>query len=505
VSDLKILWEDESEDVGFESNDSEQDLTFAEMLGDDVFENDEFELGQKVVGTIVAISFEGQEVTVELGRKVSGVISKQELSDSEGIVKYKVGDSVEAYIAAMQDGEIILSLSMSNSLAREQGIEAALAHKMPVKGKVIGVNKGGFEISVLGKSAFCPVSQIDRKFVNEKEALIGKEFDFLIQRKEGRNLVVSRTALLDRLASGALAELKEAFARDNEALFDGVVEEIKDIGAIIDLNGVSGMVHISQVGYGRLESLHEVMKVGDRIKAKILSIDESGRRPKISLSIKATLENPWDIIEQWFQEGESYTGKVVRLEAFGAFVELRPGIEGLIHISEMSWVQRIRHPKDVLNAGDLVSVGVLSIDTMKRKISLSMKSKEDDPWFDIDKKFEIGQVLDLNIENLKNHGASFKLAEGVEGLLLLQTLKRAFGDSYRSKAKPGHRLEIKIAEIDRPRRQILLTLPQIADDNDDLKEYQEFMARQQIEQAKQVSQRSQGSFGDILQKSMQKS
>ncbi len=504
MSDFEIKWEDEEEDLSPQKS-QQQEMSFEQMLAEDDFSEEDWEVGQKVTATIVAIPEASEEVTLELGRKSSASISKADLFDENGVLQKKIGDKIDAFIVSMDAGEIFLSNSMSHSFARDQALDTAFATKLPVKGKVAGINKGGFEVNVMGKKAFCPVSQMDRKFVANKELYIGREYDFLITKKEGNhNIVVSRAALLEKAAEEAIKSLKKILAENQDAKVDGIVEEIRDIGAMIDLGGVTGMVHISEAGHGRLGSLHDVLKVGDKIKVKVLTIDETGQRPKIALSIKATLEDPWDVIETWFSEGESYLGKVVRLEAFGAFVELRPGIEGLIHVSEMSWMKRIRHPKDVLKNGDQVSVRILSIDKHNRRISLTMKSIEQDPWFEIEKKFPLGSEKTLKVENLKAAGASFKLAEGVEALLLSGTLKKAFGDSYRNKSTPGKELTVKIADIDINRRRIILTLPDMDDDKEEIKQYHEYMEKQKLQEKAPRKPQSMGSFGELLQKSLTK-
>ena len=503
---FEVQWEDQ--DTGFEEASKDQgdqnSDEFQKMLANESTEDIDFEppaVGDKVIAKISYIGQDSDDIMLEIGGKSSAVIAKQDLFDDQGQLSKAVGDEVSAFVVSIIDGEIVLSNSMSHSVAKKHAVEAAYESKVPVKGKVTGTQKGGYEVFIMGRKAFCPVSQIDNRFVENPEDYVGKELDFRIQ-KIGRDLVVSRSILLDELAKTALADVKESLSKGTPVT--GKVSDLKDFGAMIDLGGVVGMAHISELSFGHPSHASEVLKIGQKVKAKVLNVDDSGKKPRIGLSIKALLTNPWDNIEDDFKVGESYRGQVIRLADFGAFVELKEGVDGLIHLSEMSWLKRIHHPKEVLKVGDQVLVRLVELNPLKQRISLSMKAIEDDPWFAVDERFKVGMELDARVVELKSFGAVVELAEGLTGTVPTFALKSAHGDSYRKKCCPPNELKVIIQEVNKDKKRITLTLQSLKGQENDADDYKQYLAQQDAAQGQKGESKSQGSFGDLLQASLKK-
>lgn len=466
---IDITWEDSDsdfEELGANSTELSDEKDFADLLARDnqTLEAKDIKIGDQVEATIIHIG-KGGDIIVELGSKQPGVISKQELIDeTSGNLLCTLGDKISAYVVAKNQDELILSRSMSNKIARDNALEDAYMQKIPVRGKITGVNKGGFEIQTMGRQAFCPVSALELGFIKDPHQFIGKEFDFLVTSLRGRDCVLSRRLLLEKQAAKTVENLRLALPK-GEVVVDGQIIEIRDFGLLVDIGGIAGLVHISEAMWGHLDNLSSTFKVGEKVKVKVLSIeDKKEGTPRISLSIKQASADPWDRINEEFKVGESYMGRVVKLENFGAFVELAPGVDGLIHISEMSWLKRVHHPKDVLSLDERVSVRILDIDSLKRRISLSMKSLESDPWFEVD-RYAVGSKHTGEVVALKNHGAILEIAEGISGRLPVEILRKVFGDAYRKKACPPNKLEVVVQECDRESRKLTFTLAELAEDD----------------------------------------
>lgn len=498
---INIEWEDE--DFSFEDDKQEDRSEFQNLFESDSVNSQEvthYKVGDKVKAMIVHLPKEDGEVMLELGIKDSGSIPKQELLNEEGEFPYKLGDYVEAFIISKKDGEFLLSQSLSHKVTQENALEDAYRSQIPVKGKVQSENKGGYEVSIFGKKAFCPYSQMDLSRAQDSSIYLGKEFDFLIQKMGSRDLVVSRSAFLKRKAKEVLRELSEGQE------LDGLVKELRSFGAMVDLGGLVGMLHISEVSYGHLTAVSDVLSVGQKIRVKVLSIENQGgdSLARISLSRKQAQGDPWLEISEKIKVGESYQGKVVRLTNFGAFIEIFPGIDGLIHLSEMSWVKRVTSASQLLSLGDMVTVRVLELDTEKRRLSLSLRSLQEDPWLQVLANFKVGKECELKVQSLKSFGALVELVEGVTGLVPSSSLKKAFGDSFRRKASPPQSLRLKIARIDELHKKVLLTPVELDDVDESQKDYEEYLKQSSKKADKKESQSSMGSFGHLLAESMKK-
>jgi len=416
-------------------------------------------VGDKIKGEIIAIGKD--TVFVDTGTKIDGVVDIEELLDADRNMNYKVGDTLELYVMSIRSSGITLSRAISG-IGGDHILEDAYEKAVPIEGKVKAQVKGGFEIELMKRRAFCPISQIDLKYVNAPEDYVGRSFEFVITEFEegGKNVVVSRRFLLEQEQQKA----KEMFYRDLVvgSVVEGRVTKLMPFGAFVELmSGVEGMVPISEMAWSRTEKVEDLLSVGQMIKAKIIVV--SGE--KITLSLKQVSADPWDTILQRYKPGDKLRGKVMRLSNFGAFVELEPGIEGLVHISEMSYRRRVNKPEEIANPGDFVAVMVKDIDTVKKRVSLSIKEAEGDPWVEIGSRYPIGKVIEGSLEKKERFGWFITLEPGVTGLLPKSRLDKAPDPAELDKLKPGMPLKIKIEEINTAERKITLGLAETGEDD----------------------------------------
>jgi small subunit ribosomal protein S1 len=411
--------------------------------------------GAKVTGTVTRIGAE--YVFVNIGARNEAMIAVTEMKNKEGALACAPGDTVTAYIVSDAAGETVLSKSLGGKgrTAAVQELLAAMNSRMPVQGKITGINKGGLNVKVLGHRAFCPVSQIDLKFTDKVNSYLGRTLDFVITRitEGGRNVVVSRIPLLE----SGLEKKIDALAKAGEArlVLKGKISRIADFGLFVDLGDCEGLVHISEVSWERAENLAQSFTVGQEVECVVLSVEKKSplRNSRISLSIRQTTDNPWKDITSKLAVGQSVAGTVTRLMPFGAFVELSPGIEGLVHVSEMSWVKRVKHPSDVVAVGEPVQVTVLALDETKRTISLSLKDMASDPWRGIESRFPAGTDHTGTAARKAKFGYFIDLAEGVTGLLPLPNI----APEKKNDLKEGARVAVHIESLDTVQRRISLS------------------------------------------------
>jgi small subunit ribosomal protein S1 len=434
----------------------------------------DLDTGSKVSGTITRI---GEEYCfVDIGAKNEALIKVTELLEKDGGLSVKLGDRISAFIISSNSGEIILSKSIGGKSVPVDEIIEAMNNKVPVQGKVTGINKGGLSVKVLGHRAFCPTSQIDVKFTEDVNPYLGKTLDFVVTQvtEGGRNIVLSRVPLLEQGLEEKIAKLETA-AQEKDIL-KGTISKITDFGLFIDAGGIEGLVHISEVSWERAENLSESFGVGQDVEFMVLKVERKKplRNTKISLSIKQILENPWDMVARRFSVGQSLQGKVTRLAAFGAFVELMPGVEGLVHVSEMSWIKRVSHPSEIVSEGSLVNVTILNIDEKKKSISLSLKDVSNDPWRDIDTKLPAGSDVEGTVSKKTRYGYFIDIEEGITGLLPFANIVSDKKDSL----VEGEKVKVHIESIDKENRRISLSMG-LKESHQDQKEVKEFLKKQQ--------------------------
>jgi small subunit ribosomal protein S1 len=427
---------------------------------------DNLNVGDKVSGTVIQVG--ENAVFVDTGTKLDGIVDREELLDEEGNCTVKEGDVVELYVVGSDSGGIKLSRALSG-IGGMAMLEEAKASNLPVEGKVDSTCKGGFNVTLMQRRAFCPVSQIDMRFVEDAEAYVGKTFEFMITKLEqrGRNIVVSRRALLEREA----AEATSTFISDTKVgdEIEGTVTRLAPFGAFVEIMpGLDGLVHISQLSYARVTTPEEAVTVGQKVKAKIVGIEQTDKpgRLKISLSMKELAQDPWDTISSTFAEGDKVTGKVVRLADFGAFVEIAPGVDGLVHVSEMSYTKRVNKPADFVSEGQQVAVKIKSIDPQTRRIGLSMKDAEGDPWMDVENKYRPGQAVQGVVEKQEQFGIFIQLEPGITGLLPKSVIARSEKPAAFEKLHSGDTVEVVIGEVKAGERKISLTTGDVQEDGD---------------------------------------
>ena len=432
----------------------------------------EVRIGEKIESKIIAITREN--IFLDVGSKIDGVASREEFLDEQGQLPYTVGDTLELFVTKATETEILLSRSISGKGSLDELLNAYRS-RVPVEGKVQEVCKGGVVVALMKQRAFCPVSQIDVKYVEDPADYVGQTHNFLITRLEerGRNIVVSRRVLLEEAQKKAkLAYLEKLQVGET---VEGKVTRLMPYGVFVELiPGLEGMVHISELSWSRIDNPDQCVRPGDRIPVKVIEFD-SGKgsgKAKIALSAKQIEGDPWERLPEALRPGEKVTGKVTRCAPFGAFVEVTPGIEGLVHISEMSYVKRVLQPEEIVSTGETVSVMVKSIDLQNRKLSLSLRDAEGDPWLEVPDKYRSGQKWTGKIEKKEKFGYLIVLEPGIVGLLPASRIHKASQPARLEKLKQGDDIPVTIEKIDVANRRISL-LPADSAESTDWREYQQ--------------------------------
>jgi len=416
--------------------------------------------GEIVRGTVLHIS--DSEVLVDVGFKSEGVINLSEFTNRDEI---KVGDEVEVFLEKMenQDGLVVLSKQRADFVRVWDRVKAAADAGELVEGKLVRKIKGGVVVDLYGVEAFLPGSQIALRQVQNVDALLGQSVQVKIIKlnKRRRNIVVSRRAVLEeereRMKAGVLKDLGK------DQIREGVVKNITDFGAFVDLGGIDGLLHITDMSWGRVSHPSEIVKIGDKVTVKVLNFDPEKER--ISLGLKQLTPYPWEGVDKKYPVGTRVNGKVVSITDYGAFVELEKGVEGLVHVSEMSWTRHVRHPSKVVTIGDTIEALVLKVDPANEKISLGLKQVEPDPWLTLDERFPIGTRVQGKVRNLTNFGAFVELEEGIDGLVHVSDMSWTKRVSHPSEVvKKGEGVEVVVLAIDKEHRRISLGLKQVQED-----------------------------------------
>ena len=416
--------------------------------------------GEIVKGKILQVN--EKDVYVDINFKSEGSVSINEFRKDEEI---KIGDEIEVFVERLEDhdGNLVLSKSRADFLRVWDTIYKAYEDETVVKGKLMRRIKGGVVVDLFGVDAFLPGSQIDLRQIPDMDAIIGETFDFRVIKvnKARRNIVVSRRVILE----AERADLREKVIQEIEKgqVRKGVVKNITDFGAFIDLGGVDGLLHITDMSWGRVNDPRDILELHQEIDVMILDFNENKER--ISLGLKQLTEHPWKDIEGKYPEGERVRGKIVSITEYGAFMELEKGIEGLIHISEMSWTQHVKHPSKMVAIGDVVEAVVLKIDKDSQKISLGLKQLEPDPWENIRDEFPIGTVVPGKVRNLASFGAFVELKEGIDGLIHISDMSWTKKINTPSEMlSKGDTVEVKVIDIDEDKRRISLGIKQLTED-----------------------------------------
>jgi small subunit ribosomal protein S1 len=409
----------------------------------------------------VVLSVDDDHVQVDVGAKSEGLVDTWEFMDESGRILVKPGDKVDVLVedAEDEDGRIVLSKEKADRLKIWDEISAAYEADQAVEGRILSRVKGGLSVDI-GVKAFLPGSQVDLRPVRNLDSLLGERLEFKIIKfnKRRGNIVLSRRALLEKEREKMRANTLEILQEGQ--IVDGVIKNLTDYGAFIDLGGIDGLLHVTDMSWGRVGHPSELFRVGDEIKVKVLKFDPETER--VSLGLKQIQPDPWVDAAMRYPIGVRIEGKVVSLTDYGAFVELEPGIEGLVHVSEMSWTKRIKHPSKVVAVGDRVEAVVLDVDETNRKISLGMKQLEANPWSVIEEKYPVGTRVRGEIRNITNFGIFVGLEEGIDGLVHVSDVSWTEQIKHPSeKFSKGDVVEALVLKIDRENEKFSLGIKQL--------------------------------------------
>ena len=405
-----------------------------------------------VEGTVISIN--KREVVVNIGYKSDGIIPVSEFRYNPELT---VGDVVEVYIENQEDkkGQLVLSHKKARASKSWERVNQALEAKEIVKGYIKCRTKGGMIVDVFGIEAFLPGSQIDVKPIRDYDVFVGKTMEFQVVKinQEFKNVVVSHKALIEAELEAQKQEIISKLEKGQ--VLEGTVKNITTYGVFIDLGGVDGLIHITDLSWGRVNDPHEIVELDQKLNVVILDFDEEKKR--IALGLKQLTPHPWDALDAELKVGDKVTGKVVVMADYGAFVEIATGVEGLIHVSEMSWSQHLRSAQDFLKVGDDVEAVILTLDRTERKMSLGIKQLKADPWMDIEGKYPVGSKHTAKVRNFTNFGVFVELGEGVDGLIHISDLSWTKKIKHPSEfTQIGATVEVVVLEIDKENRRLSL-------------------------------------------------
>jgi small subunit ribosomal protein S1 len=456
----KYSWDSANilDDVSFQSKDAE---AFKSMLDSsaqvDVSEKPAFTPGEILKGRVVEITKD--HVVIDVGLKSEGLVPIAEFSDPSQII---LDGEVEVLLDQAEDdnGQIVLSREKAERLRQWEFILEHCEEGSIVKGRVLRKVKGGLMVDI-GMEAFLPGSQIDNKRIKNLDEFIGRTYEFKILKIniDRKNVVVSRRELLEAERISKKAEVLENIVEGD--VREGIVKNITDFGVFLDLDGIDGLLHITDMTWKRIKHPSEMVNLGDKLEVMILSVDKD--KGRVALGLKQKDSNPWDQIEERYPPGTRVKGKIVNLLPYGAFIEIEPGIEGLIHVSEMSWVKNITDPSEVVTKGDEVEAIVLSVQKEEGKISLGLKQAEHNPWDDVEGKYPVNSNVKAEIKSLTNYGAFVELEPGVEGLIHISDLSWIKKVSHPSEVlKKGDIVDAIVLSVDRDSKKITLGVKQLS-------------------------------------------
>ena len=443
---------------------ADKSAAMAEMLAS-AGQETKFKNGNLVEGTVCAIK--GDDVCVDIGYKSVGVIGIDEFATSEGEAPaVKVGDKVTVMLVKLEDdktGMVELSKKRADDKIRWEKILERYVEGCVVTGTIKSAVRGGLIVQVDDVEAFLPGSQVEVAPVKELEPYVGQTFEFKVIKisNERRNLIVSRRELIKGTMAEKRAELLGSLQKGE--VRKGRVKNITDFGAFIDLDGIDGLLHITDMSWGRVKHPSEVLKVGQELDVMVLDVDRD--RERISLGLKQTTDNPWNTIQDQFPVGSRVSGKVVNLAAYGAFVEIAPGIEGLVHISEFSWTKRVARASDMLAVGDEVNVVVLSVDVENQKIALGIRQTQENPWDTVQDRFPVGSRIKGKVRNFTACGAFVELEEGIDGMIHVSDISWTRKINHPSEClQKGQEVEAVVLDVNPKEQRISLGLKQAQQD-----------------------------------------
>ena len=443
-----------------QSSNESGEMDFGAILEQFEQEQTAFSKGELVQGKVVGISDRG--VLIDFGYKSEGVADIAEFTSPEGEVTVKQGDDVEVTIRSMDSGDNPPFLSRMDALRRRawNEIETAYNQGTPITGRVIDKTKGGLRVDINGVEAFLPGSQVDSRPIRNLDSFKGQDIEAKVIKfsRKRNNIVLSRKVLTDEINSvqkaSTLSQVEEGF------VVEGVVKSLLEYGAFVDIGGIDGLLHVTDMSWGRLDRPSEMFKVSDHVQVKILKLDRE--KEKVSLGYKQLIPDPWATVAEIYSIGGRLKGKVSSVADYGAFIELEPGVEGLVHISEMSWSKRVKHPKNLVNTGDEVEVQVLGIDPQERRISLGMKQLQPNPWETVGDRYHVGDKVHGRVRNLTDFGAFIEIEDGIDGLVHVSDISWSKKIKHpKDVLKKGQEVDAVVTNIDTPHRRLSLSIKEL--------------------------------------------
>jgi small subunit ribosomal protein S1 len=439
-----------------EDEEEESGSDFGAILDQYEQEQAGFSEGDVVRGKVVGITERG--VVIDFGYKSEGIVNQAEFMDG-GQMTVKPGDEVEVLVKSMEthEGYPVLSRADAVRMKAWDELERAYAAGTPVKGRITERIKGGLRVDIDGIPAFLPGSQVDTRPVRNLDSLRNQEIEAKVIKlnRKRSNVVLSRKAVIEEQNAGKKGQTLDQIEED--IIVEGQIKNLTDYGAFVDLGGIDGLLHVTDMSWGRLQNPAELFKVGDNVQVKVLKFDRE--RERVSLGYKQLLPDPWSSIDERYPIGRRLRGKVASVADYGAFIELEPGVEGLVHVSEMSWSKRVKHPSKLVNPGDDVDVEVLSVDPKARRISLGMKQVQANPWQTLKERYQIGSRVSGRVRNLTDFGAFIEVEDGVDGLVHVSDISWAKRIKHPGEVlKKGQEIEAVITSIDAENRRLSLSI-----------------------------------------------
>ncbi|HEX3146016.1 MAG TPA: 30S ribosomal protein S1 [Pyrinomonadaceae bacterium] len=432
---------------------------FGQML--DRFEQEQSSLqeGEVVRGTVIGITERG--VVIDFGYKSEGIVNQNEFMEN-GQLTVKRGDEVDVLVKNMETGEGFPVLSRADAvrLRAWDDLEKAYEEGSPIKGRVAERIKGGVRVDIDGIAAFLPGSQVDVRPIRNLDSLRGKEIEAMVIKlnRKRSNVVLSRKALLEQQNAGRKDETLDQIEED--IIVEGQIKNLTEYGAFVDLGGVDGLLHVTDMSWSRVQTPGELFKVGDTVQVKVLRFDRG--RERVSLGYKQLLPDPWESVEERFPLHMRMNGRVASVTDYGAFVELEPGVEGLVHVSEMSWSKRVKHPSKIVNPGDIVDVEVLGIDPKGRRISLGMKQVQENPWATLADRYQVGARVHGRVRNLTDFGAFIEIEDGIDGLVHVSDISWSRRIKHPGELlKKGQAVDAVITAVDPENRRMSLSIKEL--------------------------------------------
>jgi len=433
----------------------------------ETFEQEQSELAANedrvLKGTVIGIN--PNYLVVDIGLKSEGVVPLAEVQDHEGNVKFQPGNEIDVMIEKghTEEGYVNLSHQKAQRLHAWDEIEKAYNDKSSIKVRVIDRIKGGLTVDVMGARAFLPGSQVDTRPIRNLDSLKGQDIDVRVIKlnKKRGNIVVSRKQMLEEELTSKRDKTMEQLAEN--AVLTGTVKNLTDYGAFVDLGGIDGLLHITDMSWGRLTHPHDLVQVGDQIQVKVLKFDKDKQR--VSLGFKQLTPDPWLDATERYPIGARVQGRVISVTDYGAFVELEQGIEGLVHVSEMTWSKRMKHPSKIVNVGDHVEAVVLNVNAQERRISLGLKQLESNPWESLHEKYPVGSIVEGKVRNLTDFGAFIEIEDGIDGLVHVSNLSWTKRIKHPSEVlKKGDKVRAAVLAIEPDQRRLSLGVKQLQPD-----------------------------------------